>query len=244
MRWLNNGVGRPIDVIRQWRLAGAVWLILAVVGFYLGLVRMHGAPRVPLRADSFQTAELFGPGRISQTVPLGTGGFNAIGFRAGPAGEQTQGQVILSLFERRGDVDERLLYETRVPASEIVAAPSYRFAFPPIEDSRGRMYRLQLRLPDAERGQGIVLWASDGRWTDGGSLFIGDESAYAELVFDVGVASSTLWSGLLERARSGNQRRPGMLVLALMFIAANAAFVLVCRAIETNREAVLPSHES
>ena len=81
-----------------------------------------------------------------------------------------------------------------------IREPTFVFRFPEIRESAGRSYRLDLRMSGANPETGIGLWATDGRWSGGGSLFINGQSAFSELVFETRARQyATLWARLDHR---------------------------------------------
>jgi len=90
--------------------------------------------------------------------------------------------------------------------------------------SAGRRFRLKVRSDPAKPVTGVGLWATDGRWSDGGTLFVAGREGYAELVFSVRATTGAVSACLARRFASPALVGLGLLVLlihALVFVLFN-----------------------
>ncbi len=214
----------------------AALVLAAEVYFIVG--RAVGLPRTPLTADSFLDDNLAKGHRVSQTMKIEAGGFNEIRLRASPLGATRSGEVTLALYEVPRDEseidlwrgrsratgvnimgelimegEEQLVYQDVIPASIAVSEPTFAFRFPVIDESAGRSYRLDIQMSEPNPQNGIGLWATDGRWSGDGSMFINDQSAYAELVFETQATRATTWARLRYHVRG--LRLVGLIMFAI-----------------------------
>ena len=195
-------------------------LVLAAEA-YLVVGRAVGLPQTPLKTDSFLVDNLAKGHRVSQTMRIGAGGFNEIRLRASPLGATHSGEVTLALYEVPRDVEggvimegeERFVYRDVIPARVAVSEPTLAFRFPVIDESAGRSYRLDIQMSEPNPQNGIGLWATDGRWSGGGSMFINGQSAYAELAFETQATRATTWARLRHHFRG--VRLAGLIMFAL-----------------------------
>ncbi len=202
---------------------------------YLVVGRSVGLPRVPRTAESFEVEGLARGHRVSQTFLLGAGGFDGVRLSTAVRGASHDGAIALELYEVPRDRDgvvidgaQRLLFRDRVPVRTVIREPTFLFRFPAIDGSAGHFYRLDVWMPEPRNDDGVSLWATDGRWSEGGSLFINGQSGYAELVFETHATRATVWGRL--RHRFG---RRGLAALLLLVVGAHGALVVVIRSLVT-----------
>ena len=214
-------------------------LVLAAEAYFV-VGRAVGLPRTPLKTDSFLDDNLAKGHRVSQTMDVGAGGFNEIRLKAAALGGPPSGEVTMALYEVARDVEggvegsERFIYRDVIPARGAIREPTFAFRFPVIDNSAGRSYRLDIRMLEANPRNGFGLWATEGRWSGGGSMFVNDQSAYAELVFETGATRATAWARL--RHRFGGL---GLMGLVLLAACAHAALFVILYALMT-----MPLHSS
>lgn len=175
----------PIRTAKMVIVVAAALIILLEI--WIVCRPVNGLPRTPLRADSFLIHGLDEGHRISQTMRVASGGFDQIVLRASPFGEIHRGYVVLELYESEAGTitgEQRFLYRNIVPVSVFISDQVFSFRFPEIKESAGHWYRLDVWMADRNVRSGVGLWATNGRWSEGGSMFINDQAAYAELVFE------------------------------------------------------------
>ena len=185
---------------------------------------MFSGRRVPRSDQSFLVEGLGQGHRISQTFVMRANGLDGIRLNVVAQGETDAGELALALYEVTPDQEsaavggaERLLFRDRVSVDTLTRHPTFLFAVPPIDESAGRLYRIDIWMPEPRPAAGIGLWATDGRSSDGGSLFINGASGYAELVFEAWATRATVWAGL--------EHRFGGFGLTLLLILAAVAHV-------------------
>ncbi len=207
-----------------------VLLIVAVLALaaetYLVAGRVVGVPRVPMTPDSILVDGLGKGHRISQTFLLRAGGFHGVRISVSASDASMQGEVALALYEVERDLDggvvdgqQRFLFRNGFPLRVVTGEPTFLFRFPEIDASAGRSYRLDVWIPEPRPEHDVSLWAIEGRWSEGGSLFVNGQSAYAELVFETLATRGTVWARL--RHQFG-----GAALAALLFLAAGAHVAL------------------
>ena len=181
-------------------------LLLFAVEIYLVTRPVDGLPQTPVKTETFLTDALAKGHRVSQTMKIEAGGFDEILLRASSVGDTHFGKLVLALYEietvelngeERFSGEERFLYRDVVPEDVAIGEPAFRFEFPVINESAGRWYRLEIRMANRNVQNDIELWATPGRWSGGGSLFINDLSGFAELVFETRASRrATVWDRL------------------------------------------------
>ena len=222
---------------------GAMLFLLAMCGeIYVVAGRNVELPRTPLTADSFLVDGLTKGVGVTQTMTVKAGGFNEVVFGVAPIGDAHTGKLNWSLHEIRrvsyGTSDlhwqrmvkneERFLYRDVVEAQAVVRTSELALRFPVIEESAGRSYRLDIWPADARVQNGIGLWATDGLWTDGGSMFVNGLSGYSEFVFEARATRVTVWDSL--RHYFGGL---GFVIFLLLGACAHGALFVVLRALAT-----------
>ena len=229
------------------RLASTAIVVLAAFLFaleiYLVTRPVDGLPRTPVRTDTFLTDGLAKGYRVSQTMKIEAGGFDEILLRASPVGETHLGKMALALYEietvegeERFSGEERFLYRDVVPVRVALSQPTFMFKFPAIDESAGRWYRVEIWMANTYSQNEIELWATPGRWSAGGSLFINDLSAYAELVFETRASRrATVGASLLHHFGT-----VGAAVLLVLAACAHIAFYMTLYAFMTFPQ--LPTH--
>ena len=181
-------------------------MVLCTVEIYLLTRPVGGLPQTPVKTETFLTDALAKGHRVSQTMKIDAGGFDEILLRASSVGDTHLGKLVLALYELETIVlngeehfsgAERFLYRDVVPEDVAISEPKFRFRFPVIDESAGRWYRLEIRMANRNVQSEIELWATPGRWSGGGSLFINDQSGFAELVFETRASRrATVWDSL------------------------------------------------
>ena len=158
----------PVWVI-AWLMVGAVLVVaLNVPNAWL--------PSDDLGFRRFHTPEITPSQVLSQTFLMTADGFHAIEVVARPTGP-VSGAV---RFELRED---DLVYRADVPAADLVDSPSYRLEFPPIPDSEGQEYRLDVSGSEANPPTGVALLATKGERYPGGTMLVDDRERWADLAF-------------------------------------------------------------
>ncbi len=225
---MTNDPGRH-EGSRSWKAIVILGALVLITETYLVAGRAVGLPRTPLNAASFLVDGLSKGHRVSQTMKLGAGGFNEIRLRASPLGETYSGELTWALYEV-GIIEgeERFLYRDVIPARVAIREATFAFRFPVIDESAGRWYRLDIWMEEANPQNGIGLWATDGRWSGGGSMFINDQSAFAELVFETRAIRATVWARLRHHF-SGL----GLVGLVLLAACTHGAFFIILHALMT-----------
>ncbi|MDE0828520.1 MAG: hypothetical protein OSB03_04920 [Vicinamibacterales bacterium] len=219
------------------RWTGAALLAAAVITLatetYLVAVRTAGVPRVTRTDQSFLVDGLGQGRRVSQTFWMRAGGLDGVRLSAVAQGEAGAGNFAMALYEVSRDRDgalvdgaERLLFRDRVTAGALTRHPTFLFAVPRVDDSAGRSYRVDIWMPEPRPDAGIGLWAIDGRASEGGSLFINGQSAYAERVVEARATRTTGWARL--RYRFGGA---GLTLLLILAAVAHAALFVGLRAV-------------
>ena len=210
----------------------AIAAFLLVMEVYLVNRPVEGLPQTPLQADSFLTDALAKGYRVSQTMKIEAEGFDGILLRASLVGDTHLGEMALALYEvetvensgeEQFSGEERFLYRDVVPVRAVLNEPTFIFKFPVIDESAGRWYRLEILMANTNSQNEIELWATPGRWSGGGSMFVNDESAYAELVFETRASDrATVWARVRHHI-SG----VGLIALLVLAVCTHAAFFMI-----------------
>ena len=219
----------------------AVAAITLATEAYLAVAdRTISGARVDRTDESFLVDQLGKGARIGQTFMMRANGLDGIRLNVVAQGKTAEGEFALALYEMTRDeesavgVAERLLVQDRVSVDLATRHSTFLFAFPAIDESYGRSYRVDISMPEPQPTAGIGLWATDGRSSEDGSLFVNGVSGYSELVFEARATRPTVWTGL--RHRFG---WPGLTLLLLLAAGAHAALFVGLRAIVNGTHASL-----
>ena len=215
------------------KTATALFLLVLCCEIYLIAGRSVDLPRTPLTADSFLVDGLTRGVSVTQTMTIMAGGFNEVVFSVAPIGEVHVGKLNWSLHEIQRIADgattrteDRLLFRDVVHARAVLEAGELLLRFPVVNESRGRAYRLDIWPVDARSQSGVGLWATDGSWTDGGSMFVNGLSGYSEFVFEARATRVTVLDSLRHHF-SGI----GFAAFLLFAVCAHGAVFVVFRAL-------------
>ena len=204
------------------------WGIVGVV-----MVVVLAVPGVSLPSDDpgwrrFQTPEVSGAARLSQTFTMTANDFHAIEFLPISTEGTPTGDVSLELYDAPS---ARLVRRAFVRVTDLVRAPSYRFAFAPIPDSQGKQYRLDVVAAELSPPRGLALLATKGARYSGGAMLINETERWADLAFrtfsPVGLSGWTRLSSM-PASRFGISRGH---VILMAFAVYWFAFGLVLRAL-------------
>ena len=216
------------------RQASAVTVFIAAlllpIEIHLVTRPVDGLPRVPLTSESFLTEALAKDYRVSQTMKIPAGGFDIL-LRASPFGEDPLGEIVLALYEEGPrDREERLLFRDRIHADVALREPTFGFRFPAIDQPIGRQYRLDIWMANGNSNDGVGLWATPGRWSGDGSMFVNEQSAYAELVFETRANSrATVWARVRHHFSGAS-----FVALAMLVAFAHVAFLMTLYSLMTH----------
>jgi hypothetical protein len=224
-------------------LIAATVTTLATEAYLVVADRTVIGARVSRTDQSFLVDGLGQGHRLGQTFVMREDGLDGIRLNAVAQGETDEGEIALALYElpresaTAGDA-ERLVFQDRVAVDTATRGPTFLFAFPPVAESDGRSYRVDIWMPEPRPAAGIGLWATEGRSSENGSLFINGLSGYAELVFDAQATRATVWSRLQHRFGGA-----GLTLLLALAAVAHAALFVGLRAIVAGGLAHSPNRE-
>ena len=215
----------------------AVWVLTlwaGVIALAIGLLMWKGAglPSVARDATSFHPPEVRTGVTVSQRFRVEAPGFSsvAVGFEPNPD-TRRDASVTLALWQLDYDGSESLAVRRELGVTDLSPDGWLRLEFPPIRQSAGRDYRLDVSMPGAEPGTGLRLWAAEGRHTGGGTLLVNGTDGFAELVFTTGATPATLWGRLRAHLAAPAWPIAPLWLLAIGALAAALALALVTMAI-------------
>lgn len=225
----------PARRVRR-RLAAflALFGTLAAGEVYGLFVRETGVPRVDRGPDARLVGEIAGPAIVAQTFSVGVDGLDGITVEARPFGDAVAGTVVFDVAQI-DPLDPRLaaslqvtpLYRILHPARDVVRASRHRVGFPPIAGSRGRLYRLEVRVPDAPPGQGLGLWATRGQAYRGGVLVVNGREVWGDLVFQASAGRATAFGDLQQRLRAWHPAAGSPWLLGALLVLYNSGLAVV-----------------
>ena len=174
-------------------------------------------PKDDLGLRRFETPDIASDVRLAQTFTMTADGLQAIEvFPAAPHGN-VSGYVRLELHDITLDQGARVLHAAEVQAAHLVKTPSYRFEFPPILESKDRVYRLELVSSAAMPAEGVAFWATKGERYDGGELLINGAPRWADLAFRTHAPAPSIWR-LLMTLRQTNPVRGHLVLVAFAVV--------------------------
>lgn len=177
-------------------LFAAVCVALLAGEIFVVFVRETGVPIVDRGPGARLLGEVAGETAVTQTFRLEAGGFSGISVEAAPYGGAVGGSAILTLSELNDTGTGLPVVQRLVPAADLVAASSYRMAFPPIEASKGKRYEFRVAAPDVPAGQGLGLWVTRDQQYLGGAATLGGREQWGDLVFRAHATRSTVFQRL------------------------------------------------
>jgi hypothetical protein len=231
------------------RVAAFVLLFGGLLGgeVYGLFFRESGVPRVDRGPDARLVGEIAGAAAVAQTFVAGVDGLDGVTIEAQPFGHSVAGTVVFDVAQ----IDPRLgpsgqvtpLYRILRPAREVVRAPRHRVSFPPIAGSRGRRYRFEVRVPDAEPGHGLGLWATRSQAYRGGVLTVNGREVWGDLVFRASAARATAFRDLQQRLNAWHPAAGSPWLLGALFLLYNTGLaVVVWFLVAPAGEATAPAH--
>lgn len=238
MRLMTRGLGARLTDLVPLRLTvravkvrpcdagvGIVWLALLLVGAGL-LAHAPSVRQTPTSGEvRFLTPEVQGSRRIGQILTPEAHAFNHVVIEAESALPDPRGEVVFEIYDQSRGV---LVRRVTAPARRVVERRSFTIEFAAIEGSRLGQYLLEVTMPDAVDGEGISLWAFDGRVGED-ALIVNGTHAFAELAFETG--SAPVWGRLLRHLREPRTGSAGLAMLFLAFLLANVAVIVLLRTI-------------
>jgi hypothetical protein len=165
-----------MTALRGWITA---WIVTGVV-----FVAALTIPSVSLPADELGlrrfSVDIDPATTVSQTFLMPANGLEAVEITAEATRPEVTGDVRLDLYDVTDGVN--FMHGTDVRAADLVKAPVYRFTFPPIDDSEGQRYRIEVRASDPPPA-GVSLRATKGNRYREGTMLINDRERWADLAF-------------------------------------------------------------
>lgn len=181
---------------RRWPIWGAVGVVAAIaLEAYLLFFHVHGTPRTST-AGATWVGELAGAKVYSQTLRIDASGWYEIAFRAKPHESQVRGDAVIEIVDVMGPGTDRLLFRRVIPAAELVKSSWYRHRFPAIDDTAGRLFRLDVRLPTTPAGFGLALAKTRDNPYRRGALYVEGRERWEDLVFTTRATRATVFGNL------------------------------------------------
>jgi hypothetical protein len=199
-------------------LAYQVWA-LAVVDY--------GVPEVEAGRSPVWLGEVAGPVTVAQTFRVDANGLSSVTVRARPAGASPRPDldVVFEVAEVGDDRSVRPLFRMARRLDEVVATRRYTIGFPPIADSVGRRFRVEIGVPLAGAGEGIELLASREPRHGGGAAYLGGREHWGDLEFSATADGATAVPRL--EARLASWPEAGVrAMLGVLFVSFNAVLGL------------------
>lgn len=194
------------------REAWPVAVVLVVFGAAITASVIANSPPGDRRGiRRFQTPPI-GVATIGQRFTMNAPGLAAIDVRP-VAVNEPRGSVRATL---RADGSDAVIWAAEVPAADLVTRDAYRLAFPPIADSAGRTYLLELSAPAAT---GVALWATRGERQSNAALTLNGVERWADLAFQAVISGDT-------RLPWPDPRRP-IVIVPIALLAASWYFVIL-----------------
>jgi hypothetical protein len=208
---------------------------LLIVGLLLGyqayrlFVHQQGVPATTAAAGTTTTlGGIIGAWTISQSFTLEADGFDGVSVQARPMGSRVAGQVLFEIFELDEARGPRPHYRIVRDARDVVAGRSYHVTFPPIEPSKGRTFRLDVRAPNAPADGMIALVATRDDAYPAGRLFAGGREQWGDLVFATSARRATVASRLDDVLSFLPPRLRTWWVAGAALVAWNVLLIIAC----------------
>ncbi len=177
-----------------------VCLVLLGYEAYAAFFKRSGVPANRRASARYQVGEIAGETRVSQTLTLWAAGFERVVLFPAPFSDVARGEVVFELKElvqlNAMQSTERPIFRLVRPAEEVLQASAFALDLPPIEGSRGRRYRIEVRMPTARAGEGITLLATKEEGYPPGALFVNGREQWGDLVFETSATGATAFGQL------------------------------------------------
>lgn len=216
-----------------------VFATVLALGFayegYALFVEPHGLAGSTARRTR-QVGEVARGTAVGQTFLIDAEGLDGVAVRASPAGAAVQGEAVFELSRLVDGAGAASIYRVVRPAGEVVEAGWYWWRFPPLDDSRGSRYRLDISLPNTADGSGLVLEATVDNVYRGGALWVGEREQWGDLVFRTSATGATVY-GLLRHVWRDWPGSLGAVSFWTLFVLFNVALAVVIHGLLFERDA-------
>lgn len=214
-------------MLRSAALAATALLLLAAESYGI-FVHRFGEVANPPAAGDVASAEIAGAVSLAQTFRMQAAGFDGIRVHARRIAGPVQGRIVADLMEIEPASGREVPKFQSIQAAQAVAdAGQWLVRLPEASDSRGRLYRIRLSLPDASPGHGLAFVISrHDRWPEG-RLSIGGRDQWGDLAFETHASRATIWANVAQTAGGPRSWRRWAAVVVVVMQAA-AALALVC----------------
>lgn len=196
---MNAGGATLVGSLAAKLRAPSRWTAVVWVGVPAVFAVLLAAPGVVLPGDGvglrrFQTPSLKSGVILGQTFSMPGDGLYAIEVLPVAVGDRVSGSVRFLLYDVTEGHQTRVRV-AKVAADSLIQAPSYRFEFPPIEDSADHSYQLDIASASAAD---VAFWATKGERYAAGSLRINNQDRWADLGFQTHAPAPSIWNLLMQ----------------------------------------------
>jgi hypothetical protein len=162
----------------------------------------------------FETPEIADGRTVGQEFTMRRDGLDAIEFIPASNSLSPSGNIHVALIDITSPGNSQVLRTGTLRAAELVRGTYYRFAFPPIVDSRNRKYLFELAAQDVSSG--ITLRATKGDPYPDGTLTFNGRGRWADLMFQASAPTESIWRTLW--AGGTQSGVSGKLILTLLVV--------------------------
>jgi hypothetical protein len=184
---------------------------------------------MPPEKDVHLSREVYGLCQLSQTFVVNADGFSALEVFPKKSVHPPEGVMIVRVTDGRTETFTTLVNLVFDSASLDLSRP-YRIPIPRVDDSSGRLFMLEVRLPDAKRGHGL-LFEQGGPTYPAGKMSIDCQPDWGDLKFRTEVQRTTIFSNVLHLRRSLPPWAQSDVVLFGVLFLANLALAIVVYAL-------------
>ena len=202
-----------------------IGLSLLTVEGYLVFVREPGVPAAGWGIESFVVSPSGDDPHIAQTMVMKAAGLHRLEVWPVSSKQVIDGNVLFLLRDITETENGPIVVRRRVSARLVSQEDSYTLEFPPILESAGVRYRLEIRMAEVPL-EALGFMAVRGRHYRDGVLSNGSRALWANLKFRASATRATVFQRLVRHGRNG-QWFPGPVSLLALWGLLHLAFGIV-----------------
>ena len=172
-------------------------LLAGLLGFqvYAVFLQPYGVPSAHGR-DTRWVGEVAGAVAVRQSFKMEADGFEAVTLHLRPTGGALAGQLVVELSEIVPESEQEVpVYRVSKPAADLAGTSAWTWRFNPLDDSRGRVFAVQVSLPATGFGHGLDLLATRDEEYRDGRLWVDGREQWGDLVFETQASRATAFHG-------------------------------------------------
>lgn len=218
----------------RWLRWIAFILFLAALSSYeayaLFVEQPDASQHMPPEKDVHLSREVYGDCQLLQTFVVHADGFSALEVFPKKSANPPDGRLVVRISDGRTTTFETVMYQVLDSAASVDLSRPFRIPVPRVDDSAGRVFMLEIRLPDAQRGHGLRFEQGGPTYWEG-NMLIDCRPDWGDLKFRAEVQRSTIFSNVQHLRRLLPPWLQSDVALAGVLLLANLALAMVVYAL-------------